>query len=416
MDFWTDFDSNIMPKRKKSIKTGDNSKVARKGNGAIPPSQPSQLDGSWSSADFTLDEGSNSGDIDKTCKVCNGEIIHNFLTSSDIRHLKCCICFCYYHGECLSIDENLLPHLCLLEGIGGWCCAPCIRGVKVSNNKSLKPIGCNSSQSMDSARNTGVCSGDQMMDICQKLSSERSDLKVQIQTITEFLSPNLGAGVDVTINSNLQSSAPKPKKNWNRMVVNNMPKIDLSNDDSKVQSKPVIKSVLKAVHVDLIDKQRRAKNVIFSGLRPSASVPDAELFQTLCFDYLGLHLDVPFCRRMGKVMDGRVQPLLVAFHDEEAAQSVLKVAKQLRNSADAYTSSNVYINRDLTKAESAAEYESRQSKRKRRLAKNQQKATNMDTQSSTSGVGPSDASPHNSDVIAVGKPLHPANPGAMGSK
>ena len=63
VDFWTDFDSNIMSKRKKSIVTGDKSKVAQKGNDTMQSSQPLQMDDSWSSVGLTLEEGSKSGDM-----------------------------------------------------------------------------------------------------------------------------------------------------------------------------------------------------------------------------------------------------------------------------------------------------------------------------------------------------------------
>ena len=73
---------------------------------------------------------------------------------------------------------------------------------------------------------------------------------------------------------------------------------------------PTIKTVLKAVHVDLIDIQRRARNVLVSGLKLCDSESDSDLFQKLCFDHLGLNINAPFCRRLGKVKDSKTQLLL----------------------------------------------------------------------------------------------------------
>ena len=57
-----------------------------------------------------------------SCSVCNKS------TKSDaieITSLQCCVCSKSYHGECLSIDELLLPLLHVVVDIGGWCCVPC---------------------------------------------------------------------------------------------------------------------------------------------------------------------------------------------------------------------------------------------------------------------------------------------------
>ena len=101
-------------------------------------------------------------------------------------------------------------------------------------------------------------------------------------------------------------------------IVNNKANVSVANKSSKQDEAPTIKSMLKADHGDLIDKQRRAKNVIVTtGLKTSDSTPDPELFQLLCFDHLGVNIEVTNNRRLGQAKLGRTQPLLVSFNSEE---------------------------------------------------------------------------------------------------
>ena len=80
-------------------------------------------------------------------------------------------------------------------------------------------------------------------------------------------------------------------------------KINVGNttNTTDVQSKEplVMDSVLKSVHSDLIDKQKRSKNVVVSGLKSSLSITDSDLFQRLCFDHLGIAVSTFTTRRLG---------------------------------------------------------------------------------------------------------------------
>ena len=182
-----------MTKRKKSsMRTSGKPKVARSTNDS---GQPSQLNNSWSSDDTTIEDGSKSGNNHTTsCKVCSEEIIMNNDSINDISHLKCNCNFCY-HGECLTVDDSLLPHLKLVGDIGGWCWPPCIRRAQDLCIKPLNQLGAHTSSKhplhSSSSQRIGSYSVDTMPEFCQKMSSEINDLKIQIQTIAEFLSPNL---------------------------------------------------------------------------------------------------------------------------------------------------------------------------------------------------------------------------------
>jgi hypothetical protein len=67
---------------------------------------------------------------------------------------------------------------------------------------------------------------------------------------------------------------------------------------------------------------------------------------------------------------GRPQPLLVAFKAAEQANELIASAKSLRRSADSFVRDNIFINRNMSKAESKAAYEQRC---KRRSVNHQQR-------------------------------------------
>jgi hypothetical protein len=138
------------------------------------------------------------------------------------------------------------------------------------------------------------------------------------------------------------------------------------------------KSLLAAVHVELADKQRRRCNVVVAGLKSCAGVSDADLFLKLCEENLpfkpSIHSDK--CRRLGKVIAGRVQPLLVALKSEEAVCELLGCASHLRKADDVHISSMVYINADLTPAESLAAWEARNRRREKKARPDMQVTSN----------------------------------------
>jgi hypothetical protein len=129
------------------------------------------------------------------------------------------------------------------------------------------------------------------------------------------------------------------------------------------------KSLLAAVHIELADKQRRRTNVVVSGIKPIVGVADADLFLQLCEDNLPLkpHILRDKCRRLGKPIDGKIQPLLVPLTSEDGVAELLGCSSQLRKAVDTIIRSSVYINADLTPAESLAAWESRNRRREKKV-------------------------------------------------
>ena len=106
------------------------------------------------------------------CKHCVEEINMN-AEDSEISHLQCCICDCFYHGECLSIPQTLMSQLYIVIEVGGWSCSPCRRSLR--SKKPAEPCVPSNKPATSSDNN---------------ISSEISNIKNQLKSITEFLTSN----------------------------------------------------------------------------------------------------------------------------------------------------------------------------------------------------------------------------------
>ena len=208
------------------------------------------------------------------------------------------------------------------------------------------------------------------------ISSEISSIKNQLKSITEFLTSNFSVqntALTTPVSMGIGQKSASINGSVKSDVAGSHSYADVAAGKNKVprETPSTMDAVLKAVHTDLMDKQQRMKNVIVRGLKPSTtpSVSDSDLFQKFCFDHLGVSLNVNHCRRVGPRTNGKIQALLVVLPSTDVVQSLLSIAKRLRESGDEYVRSNVYIGPDLTRAEAAAEFEVRENRRRRRLEK-----------------------------------------------
>jgi len=72
---------------------------------------------------------------------------------------------------------------------------------------------------------------------------------------------------------------------------------------------------------------------------------------------LNLKPVVNTCKRLGKIMPGKVRPVLVTVRSAQQASAVISSARSLRKSDNSYVKEHVHINPDLTKAQAAAAYQ-----------------------------------------------------------
>ena len=121
--------------------------------------------------------------------------------------------------------------------------------------------------------------------------------------------------------------------------------------------------VMTSVYLDLSLKERRAKNIVISGLANSSS--DTDSVQHLLHSECNYSIPVVSCRRIGRPSEDRIQPIVVTLQSKDDARYLVENAKLLRESNDPVVRSGVYLNADLTPSEARAAYELRCRRRER---------------------------------------------------
>jgi len=134
-----------------------------------------------------------------------------------------------------------------------------------------------------------------------------------------------------------------------------------SRDVKQSQSQPSVvtsRDVVASMYVDMELKQRRAKNIVISGV-PYSHDDFIYVTNLLAEEFNWHYIPTTSCRRIGRQVDTRVQPLLVTLECREDASYLVANARHLRESLDPAVRNNVYISADLTPAEAKAAYEIR---------------------------------------------------------
>lgn len=114
-----------------------------------------------------------------------------------------------------------------------------------------------------------------------------------------------------------------------------------------------------ALYVDLHDKERRASNVIVSGVTVVETVADGAIVNDLFRDELKLRLPIKRVQRLGRDASNKCRPLLVTMFSDSDADAIIEKAKDLRKSSNPQVRAKVFINPDMTRAEMQAAYEIR---------------------------------------------------------
>ena len=147
-------------------------------------------------------------------------------------------------------------------------------------------------------------------------------------------------------------------------------RIDSSNAASYAQvvalppSPASMDVILKSVHLEIMNKTRKKVNIVISGLAPSKECDNKVMVSRLLSNHWSIPDDsVVGCKRLGQVKVNRIQPILVTLRNESIAKHILSTAKILRNSSYDEVLEKIYINPDITKAESLALFELREKRR-----------------------------------------------------
>jgi len=147
--------------------------------------------------------------------------------------------------------------------------------------------------------------------------------------------------------------------------------------------------------------------LVQSGNESDIRAADLNTFCRLCEENLDMKPGVSRlgCKRLGKPADYTDKPrkLLVYLNSDSAASSLLKSAKQLRKSDDPYIATHVFINPDLSPADSKIAYEEHERLRHIRAQKS---GSNHNTQPPVAESGGSSAPLGNSNTAIS---LNPAS-------
>ena len=129
---------------------------------------------------------------------------------------------------------------------------------------------------------------------------------------------------------------------------------------SMLDNKSLKDMVLNTIHRDALEREKRRKNVIVSGLDAMSEISDdAERVQELFRAEFDFEPDITFCKRLGQSFEGRTQPLLVALGSAEDSSWLIANASRLRQSRSTYVRERVFINAFLSRPEAHAAYEAR---------------------------------------------------------
>jgi hypothetical protein len=193
----------------------------------------------------------------------------------------------------------------------------------------------------------------QFTDLFAELQSQKkivADLKTRLSSVMSLLDINDGP----TAGANQTSSAI----NSFAAAVKHPAAVAVAAD------RLVQETVIAAVYVDNQRRLNRAANLVITGLAVSTVLSDQQAVVELCSSEFNEVPEVVYCKRLGKPLDGRVQPLLVVLKSIDQATRLLSLAKSLRQSANEQTRRDVYISANLTKAEARAAYEMRCERRR----------------------------------------------------
>jgi hypothetical protein len=148
-------------------------------------------------------------------------------------------------------------------------------------------------------------------------------------------------------------------------------------DTDEFDTRRLKEDVMASMYIDMDQKQRRANNIVVTG------IPYGDDFTTVT-NLLAEEFDLRYiptvsCRRIGRPVENRVQPLLVTLESRQDADYFIANARYLRESYDPAVRECVYISADLTPAESKAAYELRCRRRRNRDQNFQQQNPDQST-------------------------------------
>ena len=273
-----------------------------------------------------------------------------------------------FHDECLNFDADNAEVLRGIIRYVSWVCASCIVRARVArNSKDANPPESSFTDASASAFKHLETEIVELKSSCSILVDEVISMKETLDGIVSNKPvlrqpPPSHQSYPAMPGQSSQTSRPSFARLASGLAVNNV-----------VDPPLTARSMLKSVHTDIHEKERRKHNVIINGLkqdRSSKIQDDISNFLDICYKYLDFndmddHIVPARCRRLGSFIAGKIQPLLISFDTPRFPEQLLEVARDLRLANDDYVSQHIYIGADLTPAEAELAFERHQQRRAR---------------------------------------------------
>ena len=228
----------------------------------------------------------------------------------------------------------------MITEVGGWCCPGC------RLSKLAKPVA----DSKKAAKKSCIS--------IEQVNDELQFIKTQLASLSDSLTYNLNKVATNDPSSIPVVQPPSVHPTYAQALKSdNNPKFQPHQPASTaLLDKNLRSAMLTAMHTELHSKSKRSCNVVISGLMPSSLSSDGEQVQELCRYQFDLNPKVRSTLRLGNPVAGKAQPLLVNLESSDDVEDLMAVARDLRHSTNQYVRDHIYINRHLTKAESAAKF------------------------------------------------------------
>jgi hypothetical protein len=278
---------------------------------------------------------SDESDDESTCSVCLLPISNKDRANNAC--LKCEICNESFHSKCVHIPCDTGEQWAQLLANIGWVCGDCKRLAR------------------------GQYARFQTM--LSSLAEELASLQKQFQNFTrntiQQSTPQTNIIHGVAANESKGDFTCKQQIQQQQQSQS-----DKSTQQQVCGSDDFDAAVGKAIQ----DITRRKQNVIISGVPEDPSVSDRDTILQICSTYLPVKplVSEKDCTRIGKPVTGKPRRLLVRLRSENVARELLQSAPLLRLAADKAVAGAVFINPDLSPAESKRAYEMRKTRREKR--------------------------------------------------
>ena len=202
--------------------------------------------------------------------------------------IQCDICLKFYHGSCLDFDDQTTDLLQVVKSSSGWACNPCIQAAgKKIKAQALSSMG--TPEQLDQSQNKILDLEKDLVALRSRLASLEATLTDLVRIIQSGVSSSSQDSIQVNQNPTATPDLASGSGPWSTVVK----KLAKTKSDQ-------ISSIITAVHGDLIEKKNREKNIIISGLKPSNSTSDVDLFRELCEGHFDISPVPTYSRRLGK--------------------------------------------------------------------------------------------------------------------